>query len=110
MDKKLILDIGNIEYISKKSKINNSFEDLKKDIQLLPQILKLFQNINIEKLKIDGNEFKIILNENDLYLDNKFVNISSKIDISSKQITFDLYSLYLKDLALFFDGKIKVDA
>ena len=109
MDKKLILDIGNIEYISKKSKINNSFEDLKKDIQLLPQILKLFQNINIEKLKIDGNEFKIILNENDLYLDNKFVNISSKIDISSKQITFDLYSLYLKDLALFFDGKIKVD-
>ena len=45
MDKKLILDIGNIEYISKKSKINNSLEDLKKNIQLLPQILKLFQNI-----------------------------------------------------------------
>lgn len=109
MDKKLILDIGNIEYISKKSKINNSLEDLKKNIQLLPQILKLFQNINIEKLKIDENEFKIILNENDLYLDNKFINISSKIDISSKQITFDLYSLYLKDLALLFDGKIKVD-
>lgn len=69
----------------------------------------MFQNINIEKFKIDGNEFKIILNENDLYLDNKFVNISSKIDISSKQITFDLYSLYLKDLNLLFDGKVKVD-
>lgn len=109
MDKKLILDIENIEYISKKSKINNSLENLKKDIELLPEILKLFQNINIEKFKIDGNEFKIILNENDLYLDNKFVNISSKIDISSKQITFDLYSLYLKDLNLLFDGKVKVD-
>jgi hypothetical protein len=109
LDKKLILNIENIEYKTKKTKIKSSFEDLKKDILLLPKILKLFQSINIERLKIDDNEFKIILDNEILYLDNKFINISSKIDTSSNQVIFDLYSLYLKDVELLFDGKIKVD-
>jgi hypothetical protein len=109
MDKKLILNIENIEYKSKKSKTQSSFEDLKKDISLLPKVLKLFQSINIERLKIDDNEFKIILDENSLYLDNKFVNISSKVDISSNQVVFELYSLYLKDIELLLDGKLKID-
>lgn len=109
MDKKLILDIEEIEFRSTKTKTNNSLEDIKKDIQLLPNILRFFQNITIEKFKIDDNQFKIIISENNLYLDNKFINIASKMDISSKQITFDLYSLYLKDFDLLLDGKFKVD-
>jgi uncharacterized protein YPO0396 len=109
MDKKLILKIENIELKSGKEKSKSSFDDLKRDLEFLPMVLKVFQKINIERLKIGENEFKIILDEETLYLDNKFVNLSSKIDISSKQITFDLYSLYLKDIELLFDGKIKVD-
>lgn len=109
MDKKLILDIEEIEFRSTKTKTNNSLEDIKKDIQLLPNILRFFQNITIEKFKIDDNQFKIIISEDNLYLDNKFINIASKMDISSKQITFDLYSLYLKDFDLLLDGKFKVD-
>uniref|UniRef100_UPI0040487D4C YhdP family protein n=1 Tax=Aliarcobacter sp. TaxID=2321116 RepID=UPI0040487D4C len=109
MDKKLILNIENIEYTSKKSEVKSSFDDLKNNIELLPKVLKLFQEIKINRLKIDDNEFEIILDNDDLYLDNKFINISSKIDNSSNQVVFDLYSLYLKDLELLVDGKIKID-
>ena len=109
MDKKLILNIENIEYTSKKSESKSSLEDIKKDIELLPTVLKLFQSIEVNRLKIGEGEFKIVLNEKELYLDNKFVNLSSKIDTSSNSISFDLHSLYLKDLKLKFDGKIKID-
>jgi len=109
MDKKLILNIENIEYTSKKSESKSSFENIKKDIELLPKILKLFQNIEIERLKIGDNEFKIILNDKELYLDNKFINLSSKINILANSISFDLHTLYLKDVKLRFDGKLKID-
>lgn len=109
MDKKLILNIENIEYKSKKENSSSSLEEIKKNIELLPKVLKIFQNIEIDRLKIDDNEFKIILNDEVLYLDNKYINISSKIDINSKRIEFELYSLYLKDIELLFEGKVKVD-
>lgn len=109
MDKKLILDIKNLEYKSKKSETKTTFEDLKKNLSLLPNILEMFQSINIEKLIIKDNEFTILLNDEVLYLDNKFINISSKLDTSSSQVTFDLYSLYFKDTKIMFDGKVKID-
>lgn len=109
MDKKLIVDIDNIEIKSKKSKVKNSYDDLEKNIELLPKVLKYFKYIHVERLKIDGNEFTISMNDKAIYLDNKFINISSKIDFSSHQVVFDLYSLYLKDIKLMFDGKLKVD-
>ena len=109
MDKKLILNIGNIEILSKKSSESSSFEDIKKELDYFPKVLALFQNIDIERLKVANNEFKIIFDENNLYLDNKYMNISSKVDITSKQIIFELYSLYLKDVDVLLDGKIKVD-
>ena len=40
IDKKLILNIENIEYKSKKTQTANSLEDLKKNIQILPTVLK----------------------------------------------------------------------
>ena len=109
MDKKLILNIENIEYKSKKENSSSSLEEIKKNIELLPKILKIFQSIEIDRLKIEDNEFKVILNDEVLYLDNKYINISSKIDINSKKIEFELYSLYLKDIELLFEGKVKVD-
>jgi hypothetical protein len=109
IDKKLILNIENIEYKSNKQSSGNSIEEIKKNIELLPKALKIFQNINIDKLKINDDEFKIILDDEILYLDNKYINLSSKIDIASKQIVFDLYSLYLKDLEVLFEGSVKID-
>ena len=108
-DKKLIVDIENIEIKSKKSSVNNSYEDLKKNIELLPTVLKIFKQIDVRRLKIDGNEFTIALNEESLYLDNKFINVSSRLDFVSNQVIFDLYSLYLKDIDLILTGKVKVD-
>ena len=86
-----------------------SSEELKNSIELLPKVLKFFQKIKINKLKIDDNEFEIILNDEILYLDNKYINIASKIDTISNQVVFELYSLYLKDLDFLFDGKVKID-
>lgn len=109
IDKKLILNIENIEYKSKKTQTTNSIEEIKKSIELLPKVLKFFEKIEINRLKIDDNEFEIILNDEILYLDNKYINLSSKIDINSNQVVFDLYSLYLKDLKVLFNGKVKLD-
>lgn len=109
IDKKLIVDIENIEITSKKSQVTNSYDDLKKNIELLPTVLKLFQKIDVRRLKIDGNEFTIALNEEALYLDNKFINISSNLDFRSKEVVFDIYSLYLKDVDLMLNGKARVD-
>ncbi|WP_458249714.1 YhdP family protein, partial [Aliarcobacter butzleri] len=105
MDKKLILSIEKVEYKSKSSKESNSLENLKNDIQLLPKILKIFQSIKIESLKINENQFYIWFNGKELYLDNNFVNISSKINDSSNTVFFELNSLYLKDYKVLFDGK-----
>jgi hypothetical protein len=109
LNKKLIVNIEKITYTSKKSQTINSFEDIKKDIELLPKVLKIFERINIERFLIDGNEFTIQLNDEMVYLDNKFVNISSKIDIVSNQVVLDLYSIYLKDINLLLLGKVKID-
>ncbi len=109
LDKKLIVDIENIEYKSKKSQVTSSYEDLKKNIELLPNILKIFKRIHVERLLIDGNEFTISLNEKAIYLDNKFVNFSSKVNFSAHQVVFDMYSLHLKDVNLLLDGKVKID-
>lgn len=109
IDKKLILNIENIEYKSKKESSSNSIEEIKKNIELLPKALKLFQMVKIERLKINDDEFKIILDDEILYLDNKFINFSSKIDVISNQVVFDLYSLYLKDLEVLFQGSVKID-
>ena len=100
------MNIENIEYKSIKTQTTNSVEEIKKSIELLPKVLKFFERIEISRLKIDDNEFEIILNDEILYLDNKFINLSSKIDINSNQVVFDLYSLYLKDLKVLFDGKV----
>ena len=109
IDKKLIVDIESIKIKSKKSAVTSSYDDLKKNIELFPTILKIFQKIDVRNLEIDGNEFTIALNEEALYLDNKFVNISSKLDFNSKQVTFDIYSLYLKDIDLMLNGKARID-
>ncbi|MGA1931319.1 AsmA-like C-terminal domain-containing protein [Arcobacter sp. YIC-464] len=109
LDKKLIVDIENIEYKSKKSQVESSYDDLKKNIELLPNILKIFKKVHVERLIIDGNEFTISLNEESIYLDNKFVNFSSKLDFLSHQVVFDMYSLHLKDLGILLDGKVKID-
>ena len=108
-DKKLIVDIENIEIKSQKSKVKNSYEDLKQNIKQLPIVFKIFKKIDVRNLKIDGNEFTIALNNESLFLNNKYINISSKLDFISNQIIFDLHSLYLKDIDLILTGKVKID-
>jgi len=87
----------------------NSTNDIKKNIQYLPYILKIFQRINIESLKVKNNEFTITIDESIFYIDNKFINISAQPVVEEHSITLKLYSLYLKDYKLLFDGLLKTD-
>src|SRR5574344_314215 len=109
LDKKLIVKVDKIEFTSKKSEVKSSIEDLKKNIELLPSIMNFFQEIDIKNLKIDGNEFSIFIDNDDLYLDNKFVNIVSTLNRASKQLEFNVKSLYLKDYNVLFEGFIELD-
>lgn len=109
LDKKLIVKIDSVEFTSKKSEAKSSIEDIKKNIELLPKVMSFFQEIDIKNLKIDGNEFYIFIDNDELYLDNKFINLVSSINKVSKQVEFDLKSLYLKDYGVLFQGLVKLD-
>ncbi len=109
LDKKLIVRIDKIDFTSKKSEVKSSIEDIKKNIELFPKLINFFQEIDIKNLKIDGNEFSIFIDNDDLYLDNKFVNLVSTINRASKQVEFDIKSLYLKDYSVLFQGLVKLD-
>ena len=93
----------------KKSEVKSSIEDIKKNIELLPKVMSFFQEIDIKNLKIDGNEFLFFIDNDELYLDNKFINLVSSINKVSKQVEFDLKSLYLKDYGVLFQGLVKLD-
>ena len=110
LNKKLIVEVENIEYKSQKNiTTTNSFDSLKKALELFPSIIKYFETIDIETLKINDNQFNIFYDDNSLYLDNKYINISSKLDFLGSSVALDVYSLYLKDVNLLFNGKVEVD-
>jgi hypothetical protein len=108
-DKKLILKIEDIVISTKESTSQSSSDDIQKIIQKLPDILNLFQKIEIERLKIKDNEFTITLNDKHLYLDNKFVNISSDLKFAGSDVMLDVHSIYLKDTKLLLRGKSKLN-
>ena len=108
LDKKLIVDIEAIT-ISKQSNVKSSFDDIKKDLQKLPVYLNYFQSIHIESLKIDGNEFVIDVDDEIVYIDNKFINIAARPKFGKSKVSLDLYSLYLKDFDTLLEGNIYVD-
>lgn len=109
IDKKLILQIDEIVVKDKKTKVHNSFEDIKSLINKAPMVLDMFQNIDIENLEIADNKFKIRLDDDYIYIDNKFVNIASQYSQTGDILKLDIYSIYLKDIDLLLLGKIKVD-
>ena len=81
----------------------------KKDIQLLPNILKYFQKIDIENFEVQNNRFTINLEDNYLYLDNKYINLATSFEHSFIGNTnLDLYSLYFKNEDILVDGKIDI--
>ncbi|ADG93573.1 conserved hypothetical protein [Arcobacter nitrofigilis DSM 7299] len=109
IDKKLILRIDEIDIKNKKTKVHSSFEDIKSMISKAPMILDLFQSIDIETMKIADNTFKIRLDDDYIYVDNKFVNIASQYSKEGDVLKLNIYSIYLKDLDLLLLGKIKLD-
>ncbi|AXX92611.1 DUF3971 domain-containing protein [Malaciobacter molluscorum LMG 25693] len=109
LDKKLIVNIKQLTFKPKKTTTTNSLDDIKTNIKKFPMLLKYFQKINIERLVIADNEFSIYFDKKQLYLDNKYVNISTKVKVYSKSIYFDLYSIYLKDAKVLLRGDFKLD-
>ena len=109
IDKKLILQIDEIVLKDKKTKVKSSFEDIKSILNKAPFVLNLFQNIDIETMKIADNSFKLKLDDDYIYLDNKFVNIASSYSRVGDLLNLNIYSIYLKDIDLLLLGKMKID-
>ncbi|RDX33532.1 hypothetical protein DZA31_00650 [Arcobacter sp. HD9-500m-PIT-SAG02] len=108
LDKKLILDVDEI-IIKKQSNVNNSLDNIKKDVYKIPLYLDYFQEIHIEKLEIDGKKFVADFSNDIISLDNKFINISAKPQFDKKRISLELYSLYLKDKDISLTGDVVID-
>ena len=109
LDKKLILTVENVILNDKETQSASTFEDIKKDLQFFPKILHYFKSIDIENLALANNRFTIKLEDNYLYLDNKFLNLATSFEHSSSNTKFDLYSLYLKEQDMLLDGKIDIN-
>ncbi|WP_298751137.1 AsmA-like C-terminal domain-containing protein [uncultured Arcobacter sp.] len=109
IDKKLILQIDEIVIKDKKTKVNNSFEDIKSLLNKAPMVLSFFQNIDIETMEIADNKFKIQLEDDYIYIDNKYVNIASEYSEEGDSLKLDIYSIYLKDINLLLLGNMNID-
>lgn len=108
LDKKLIVQIDEIT-LPATSRTQNSTNDIKKHIGYIPTLLTIFQKIDIESLKIKNNEFTITIDESIFYIDNKFINIAAKPVLDDATVTLNLYSLFLKDYDLVFDGLLRAN-
>ncbi|WP_419769783.1 MAG: AsmA-like C-terminal domain-containing protein [Candidatus Marinarcus sp.] len=108
LDKKLIVEIKEIT-VPIKSKVKNTQNDIQNNIKHIPTLLKFFQKIDIEKLKISGNEFTISVDQETVFIDNKLINLLAKPTVDGNIITLELYSLFLKENNLLFNGLLKVD-
>ncbi len=108
-DKKLILEAKEIVFEMKESNVESSRDDIKKNIEKLLLLFKVFQKIDIKRLKIKGNEFTIALNDKHLYLNNKYINLAADLKFEGSTVALDIYSLYLKDINLTFIGKSKIN-
>ena len=108
LDKKLIVKIDEVK-MNRTSKVQTTKEDLQSILSKVPTILEYFQMIDIESLKVQGNHLKILYDNEMLYLDSKYLNLSSKYSVAGSTMQLDLYSLYLKEQEALFLGKLKLD-
>lgn len=109
LDKKLILEVDEIIIKEQKSSVNNSSDDLLKNISKFPYVLDIFKKIEIKNLRIKDNYFTISFDDKHLYLDNKYVNLSASMKYNEPLVSLDVHSIYLKDIDLTLIGKSKID-
>ncbi len=109
-DKKLILEVDDllINYISSNKKLTT--QELKDNFLEIPKLLKYFRKIDIERLKIKDNEFTILINEKEFYIDNKDINLSASLDFVNGKMKMNIYSMYFKNLNLTFFGEALVES
>lgn len=108
LDKKLIVQIEEL-VLPATSTTQNSTNDIKKHIQYIPWLLTVFEQIDIESLKIKNNEFTITVDKSIFYIDNKLINLAAKPVVADNSVTLNLYSLLLKDHDAFLDGTLKAN-
>ncbi len=111
LDKKLIVKINKLKIpnINSNLKNTNSLDDIQKDLEYIPILKQYFTLIDIKDLIIGSQHMIVSYNDENIYFDNNLVNISVKPEFSKNTINLNLYSLYLKDYKMMFDGEIKLD-
>ncbi len=109
MDKKLILEAKKVKINLKNDENSDSFEDTLNLISNLDYVLNIFEKISLENLYIGDNHVTIFLDQNQLYVDNKYINISSEINSNNNFINLNINSIYFKDNSLTLFGDVKID-
>jgi hypothetical protein len=111
-DKKLIVEIEKLNFLVKNTNDNKAidYKSIYENLSKIPIVLNNFQKIDIERLKIGGNEFTLTVNENYLYLDNNEINLATSLSTAGSQIILDINSLFFKKNSMTFFGKAKIDS
>lgn len=109
-DKKLILEVEELKLSLKENDSKPlTTKELQEKFLQIPKILDIFEKIDIEHLKIKDNQFTILINERELYIDNKDINLSAALRFNGPEMDMHIYSLYVKELALTLYGDAKAD-
>ncbi len=110
-DKKLIVEIEKLNFLVKNTNDNKpiDYKSIYENLSKIPIVLNNFQKIDVERLKIGGNEFTLTVNENYLYLDNNEINLATSLSTAGSQIILDINSLFFKKNGMTFFGKAKID-
>lgn len=95
-------------YVSSSDEV--SLEEIKYRFLQIPKILDLFEKIDIKRVKLKNNQFTILIDKDELYIDNNSINISANLNFKDSNLHMQVHSLYLKDLNLTFYGQSKIDA
>jgi hypothetical protein len=104
LDKKLIVQIESLHIPLIKTKEKSSTDSFKQYLHYLPMLLNRFDRIDIEELTVADNKFSLTINDEIVYIDNPVMNIAAKPILKKEGVILDLYSIYLKDYDLLFDG------
>jgi hypothetical protein len=111
LDKKLFVEINDIQINSDVSKSNNSaFFDVDKILDMFPPIYTLFDTININNIKY-GNESAKILYKNELFfVDSPKLTVKTKLEITQgRKLNLGIEQILLKDFDIEIFGNLNAD-
>ena len=96
-------------YIPSEENNTSSLDDLHEYIQKIPLIQKYVKSVDIRQLYVGNQTYIIQFDNQNIYVDSDQFNISLRPNFNNDVLNLQLYSLFIKEQELLFEGSIRYD-